>query len=634
MSTGRIESTASGSAQCPYSTLEEMLRLRADDGSDAPAVLGVDRPPMDFAGLLDQCRLVADSLSAWGLGRGDRVASVMPDGPEAATLFVALASCVTAAPLNPAYRAEDFDFYLQDLGARAVVVPRGDAPAARAVATARGLAIIELSGDAQAAGRFGLSCQASGAGRSVEPTRPEDIALLLHTSGTTSRPKIVPLSHANLCASVSQMVASLSLTPGDRCLNLMPLFHVHGLIGGLLASIAAGASVACPPGFRAASFFDWLGLFRPTWYTAVPTMHQAILAAAGREESVRRCPLRFIRSASASLPPPVMEQLERLFVAPVLEAYGMTEGSHQIAVNPLPPRDRKPGSVGLAAGPEVTILDDQGRSMPAGQTGEIALRGPSITRGYEANPQANQAAFTHGWFRTGDQGYIDERGYIYITGRLKEIINRGGEKIVPREIDEALLAHPEVTQATAFALPHVSLGEDVAAAVVLRSGASADEAQLRAFAFERLPAFKVPSRIVILDQIPKGPTGKVQRIGLAAKLEDRLRTDYEAPMGETEELVARLFAEVLRQPRVGRHDNFFALGGDSIRATQVLSRLSEATGASVHATTLFQHPSPAQFAAQLGSVGDRQEIESLARALAELSPEERERLLRESGGVD
>jgi oxalate---CoA ligase len=346
-----------------------------------------------------------------------------------------------------------------------------------------------------------------------------DTALVLHTSGTTSRPKIVPLLQRNVLASAAHIGATLALTPADVCLNIMPLFHIHGLIAATLSSLAAGAQVSCTPGFNALRFFGWLDEVRPTWYTAVPTMHQAILARADRnQEILARSRLRLIRSSSASLPAPVMLELERTFGVPVIESYGMTEAAHQMASNPLPPRPRKPGSVGIASGPEVAILDDAGQLLPRGEIGEVSIRGPNVTPGYEANPEANAKAFTHGWFRTGDQGLLDEDGYLRLTGRLKELINRGGEKISPLEVDEVLMTHPAVAQVVTFGMPHDKLGEDVAAAVVLREGKTATDRELRDFAATRLADFKVPRKIVILAEIPKGATGKLQRIGLAAKL--------------------------------------------------------------------------------------------------------------------
>jgi acyl-CoA synthetase (AMP-forming)/AMP-acid ligase II len=347
----------------------------------------------------------------------------------------------------------------------------------------------------------------------------DDVALVLHTSGTTSRPKIVPLTHRNVCASAQHIAKSTAFSASDRGLNVMPLFHIHGLIAGILAPLSQGGEVHCTSGFNALKFFSQMEEIKPTWYTAVPTMHQAILSrAANNREVIAKVPLRFIRSSSSSLPPQVLAELEATFHAPVIEAYGMTEAAHQMACNPLPPGKRKPGTVGLAAGPEVAIMDTEGQLLATGSTGEIVIRGPNVTPGYENNDKANAENFTHGWFRTGDQGVMDSEGYISITGRLKEIINRGGEKISPREIDEILMDHAAVAQVVCFGIPHDKLGEEVGAAVVLREGQTATEKELRDYVATRVADFKVPRKILLLDEIPKGATGKLQRIGMAQKL--------------------------------------------------------------------------------------------------------------------
>jgi acyl-CoA synthetase (AMP-forming)/AMP-acid ligase II len=347
----------------------------------------------------------------------------------------------------------------------------------------------------------------------------EDVALVLHTSGTTSRPKIVPLRHVNVTASAYNIGETLALTADDVCLNIMPLFHIHGLIAATLSSLAAGGAVSCSAGFNAFRFFGWFNEVRPTWYTAVPTMHQTILELAPRNQAaIDAGRLRFIRSSSSSMPGPVMTAMEAAFGVPLIESYGMTEAAHQMASNPLPPRARYPGCVGIAAGPEVAIMDQDGALLQPGERGEVVIRGRNVTAGYENNPAANAAAFTAGWFRTGDQGVIDAEGYLRLTGRLKELINRGGEKISPLEVDEILSEHPAVAQCLTFGMPHPKLGEEVAAAIVLRSGFNPKDTELRDFCGERLAAFKVPRRIVFLTEIPKGATGKLQRIGLAEKL--------------------------------------------------------------------------------------------------------------------
>lgn len=491
-----------------------------------------------------------------------------------AAAFLAIAACAGCAPLNPNYKRQDFDFYLADLHAQALLVDEAAPDAALGAARAAGLRILILRRGPRA-GEFDVD--APEPGPVAADDGPVGPALFLHTSGTTSRPKLVPLSGENLAASAGHIAETLALSASDRCLNIMPLFHIHGLIAAVLASLSAGASVVCTDGVFANRFYGWMAEFRPTWYTAVPTMHQGILARASEHEDlIRRVPLRFLRSSSASLPPAVMAELERTFAAPVIEAYGMTEAAHQMASNPLPPAARKPGSVGRAAGPEVAIMDEAGALLPSGCTGEVVIRGANVTAGYEANSAANQSAFTSGWFRTGDQGWMDDDGYLFLTGRLKELINRGGEKIAPREVDEALLAHPGVRQALAFAIPHAQLGEEVGAAVEFHPGAAAAPDELRAFAAQRLAAYKVPRVVVVVDTIPKGPTGKLQRIGLAAKLgieaiDDTRLGGYVAPRNDVEARLAALWKELLPGARAGVEDRFEALGGDSLLAVRMLT---------------------------------------------------------------
>ena len=499
-------------------TVIELLNAGAEGDT---AIATEDRPPLTYAGLRS---LVADtvaSLRGLGIGRNDRVAIVLPNGPEMAAAFIAVAAGATTAPLNPGYRAEEFRFYLEDLDAKALLVIAGSDSPAIEVAQSLDVPVYELEvAEGSPAGAFTLAAAGESVGATdLDYADADDIGLVLHTSGTTSRPKIVPLSQANICASARHIGEILNLTAADRCVNIMPLFHIHGLIAAVLSSLAAGASIYCTPGFNALRVFGWFADAKPTWYTAVPTMHQAILSRAARNpDIIAGMKLRFVRSSSSSLPPQVMAELEETFGCPVIESYGMTEAAHQMASNPLPPAARKPGSVGIAAGPEVAIMDEQNNLMSAGETGEIVIRGPNVTAGYESNPTANAEAFTNGWFRTGDQGIMDDEGYLRITGRLKEIINRGGEKISPREVDEVLLDHPAVVQAVTFAYPHDKLGEEVGAAIVLKEGATAEEREIREFVAGRLADFKVPRKVLIIDEIPKGATGKLQRIGLHEKL--------------------------------------------------------------------------------------------------------------------
>ncbi len=510
-----------------FTTLAEMIAIHAKRTPSATAMSAPDSEPLSYAGLHQLVAQTVAKLNALGIGRGDRVGIVLPNCPEMATAFVAVASACTAAPLNMAYRADELEFYLRDLKAKALIVATGSDTPARAVAAKLGLAVLELDVHPElGAGNFELrgaalagTASAGAAPSAAGMAQTGDIALILHTSGTTSRPKIVPLSHRNVCASARNISATLKLTQADRELHIMPLFHIHGLIAGVLAPMAVGSQIFCTPGFNALKFFGWMKECKPTWYTAVPTMHQTILSrAAGNADVIKANPLRFIRSSSSSMPTQVIAELEKVFNAPLIESYGMTEAAHQMSSNPLPPAKRIPGSVGPAAGPDVAIMDLQGNLLAAGEIGEIVIRGENVTAGYENNDKANAEAFTHGWFRTGDQGTLTPDGYLSLTGRLKEIINRGGEKISPREVDEVLMDHPAVLQVVTFAMPHPKLGEDVAAAVVLRENMLLTERELRDFAATKLADFKVPKKVLFLSEIPKGATGKLQRIGLAEKL--------------------------------------------------------------------------------------------------------------------
>lgn len=501
---------------------ETLKDIIAPHDATLPAIGAPGREWMSYGALRALSAAVEADLRAMGIAATDRVAIVLPNGPEMATAFVTIAQAAVTAPLNPAYRQEEYEFYLEDLKARAIVVADGYDGPALAAAEKFGLRVLRLKGGEGPAGAFTLQMEGAADPAPQGRPGPEDVALILHTSGTTSRPKIVPLLQSNIAASAENVRRSLALSRSDRCLNVMPLFHIHGLIAAVSASLASGASISCAPGFDALRFYGWVKEVGPTWYTAVPTMHQAILARAERNRDIiAAAKLRFIRSSSASLPAQVMTALAETFGAPVIEAYGMTEATHQMTSNPLPPGAQVPGSVGREAGPRVRIAHEVENRLTGG-TGEVVISGPNVTPGYEGNPAANEKNFFMAegarWFRTGDQGAFDDEGYLRLTGRLKEIINRGGEKISPLEVDGVLLDHPAVAQVVTFAMPHAKLGEEVAAAVMLRDGREATEREIRDFAARRLADFKVPRRIVILDEIPKGATGKLQRIGLAAKL--------------------------------------------------------------------------------------------------------------------
>jgi amino acid adenylation domain-containing protein len=594
------------------STIPSLLGKAAELAPRAPALLGLSGAPLDYRNLVQVVDENALALRKLGIIRTDRVAVVLPNGPWMSTCFLAAASAGVCAPLNPAYSESEFEFYLADLKPAALIVDSGSDSPAISVAIRSEIPVLRLISDSSRPEAC-FRLQGAGSRKRVEiarPTRPEDVALVLHTSGSTARPKQVPLTHRNLCESAANIRASLGLSASDRCLNIMPLFHIHGLVGALLSSLAAGGSVICTPGFDATSLLDWLDEFSPTWYTAVPTMHQEIARRRAQDHgSGRGRSLRFIRSCSSALPPKLMAELEEAFQIPVVEAYGMTEASHQMSVNPLPPGERKPGSVGKAAGCEIAIRGEDGSMLPPGLVGDIVIRGANVTGGYVNNPEANASSFTAGWFSTGDRGWMDADGYLFLSGRTKEIINRGGEKISPREIDEILLDHPVVGQAMAFAVPDERLGEDVAALVVLRESGGdllQLEASLREFTRKRLADFKVPRRILFVEEIPKGATGKPQRIGLAERLgisgaalkngAAGRDSTYAAPGTAIERRLARIWEEILKLDRVSIHDEFLCLGGGSILAARVIARIRTEFGVDVPIYRFFDAPTIATIA--------------------------------------
>lgn len=479
---------------------------------DHPAViLPDDGATSTYRALAEHVERLAAILRQTGLQPGDPVAIVLPNGLEFLTVFLAVARArLIAAPLNPAYKTEEFRFYLEDIGVRALVASPGTHPARDAAK--------ELNLPTWTATRAGLEGEgiSSAACGLADTARPDDIALFLHTSGTTSRPKGVPLTHANLMASLGNIARHYQMSPDDTGLVVMPLFHVHGLIGATLAPLSVGGTLVIPSRFSAGSFWPAVKAHRVNWYSAVPTIHQVLLSRADADSAPTESGFRFIRSCSSALAAPTMAQLESRFGAPVLEAYAMTEASHQMTSNPLPPAARKPGSVGRGTNVDVAIMDETGNLLPPGTPGEVVVRGPNVTRGYHNNPEANAQAFTHGWFRTGDRGVMDAESYVTLIGRIKELINRGGEKISPLEVDAVLLAHPAVAEAATFGAPDPKYGEEVHAAVVLKADATAD--QLLAHCRDRLADFKVPKVLHVVTELPKGPTGKVQRRFMAGAL--------------------------------------------------------------------------------------------------------------------
>jgi amino acid adenylation domain-containing protein len=587
-------------------TIIDVLNARAKHAPEAVAIRAPDRAALTYGGLLAQVESVVKFLNLRGIRRSDRIAVVLPNGPEMAAAFFSVSAAAVCVPLNAVHTRSEFELYFDYLNPQVVVVEFGMKSAAIDVADKCGIPVIELLPNLDAgAGAFELKDTGRAPDSRGGYPQADDVALILPTSGTTSRGKLVPLTHANLLASAGSIAATLHLTETDSCLNVMPLFHIHGLVGALLSSVIAGASVICTPGFDGEKFLPWLETLAPTWYSAVPTVHYAVLACAQRErESRPNHSLRFIRSSSSALPPRVMQELEDLFHVPVIEAYGMTEAAHQITSNPLPPLQRKVGSVGIAAGPKVAVMSEQGKRLPGGEVGEIVIQGGNVTSGYLSGAKSEKDRFEDDWFSTGDQGYIDRDGYLFITGRLKEMINRGGEKIAPREVEEIISQHPAVAEAIAFAVPHETLGEDVAAAVVLRNGFIPTERELQQFVSSHLAPFKIPRRVLFVDEIPKSASGKPQRIGLqetfAALLRDPPAQEFLAPRNRAEEMLAGIWSQVLGIGRISLQDNFFYLGGDSLRATQVISRVRDAMQVDLTHLDFFEVPTVARLARYIG----------------------------------
>ena len=458
---------------------------------------------------------ISKQLAGNGLSNKDRAAIVLPNGPYMASSFLAISSYMSAAPLNPSYKSEEYEFYLKDLNPKIVLVEKNSENPVVDVAKKLKIELCEINPEKDGpSGIFNIYEKES------EYSLPDenDEALVLHTSGTTSRPKIVPLTNKNIFSSAENISKSLNLSENDHCLNIMPLFHIHGLIAILASSMKAGASVCASNGFNAIKFLDMAKSEKITWYSGVPTMHQAILLRARRNlEIAKVLKLRLIRSSSASLPPAVFKDLNDVFSCPVIEAYGMTEATHQMTSNPLPPKQQKAGFVGLPAGPEVCIMNENGEVLKQGDEGEVCIKGENVTLGYDNNEEANKTSFTNGWFRTGDQGYFDNEGYLKISGRLKEIINKGGEKISPLEVDNVLMDHPLIDQAVCFGYEDKMLGENIASAIIIKSGETCSENDVLEYAQEKLAKFKIPKKIFFVEEIPKGATGKLQRNVLAKK---------------------------------------------------------------------------------------------------------------------
>ena len=540
------------------------LSARVTAAPDRVALFAPHSEPVTYSGLWAQIEAIARVATNAGLSRKDVVAVLLPDGSELFSLFLGLASVAICAPLNPKLSETELEISLMDLGARLLIVDGPDSRAA-AVAQARGILVLERAAFSQCERATGARCEKPGL---------DDAAVLLQTSSTTGKPRIVPLSHLNLRAMTANTLRVLDLSEADRFLSMMPLFHLQGLLGSI-SQILTGGSVICTSGFEAENFPDWLEEFRPTWYTAGPALHSRILPIVQtRQDLLKHAALRFVRSIGAPLPPDLMASLESALHVPVLEGYGLTEAG-MVTSNTL--EWRKPGSAGRSGGLEVGIMGEAGNLAPAGGEGEIVVRGPAVMKAYRNDAEANRTTFRNGWLHTGDLGRLDEEDFLFVTGRVKEIINRGGEKIFPGEIDEVLAAHPAVAEAVAFGIPHPTLGEDVAAAIVLRPSEQVSVSELRRFTANRLTGFKVPRRILFVDRIPKGPTGKPKRSVLAAEAAAQVEP-REAPASPIEKKLAAIWKRVLGVEQIGLQDDFFSLGGDSFAVALMFTEVESDLG--------------------------------------------------------
>jgi len=567
-------------------TVLELLALQARTRGSAPAILALHQPHLGYRALSERVEVAGAELADMGLGRGNRIALALGNGPDTAVATLAAMSWSACAPLNPALGNDAGAAILSQLRIDALIAAEGDESPLVAAARALGLIVVRLRRIAQeAAGTFVLRGESTRAATTSCAPRSDDLALVMQTSGTTSKAKIVPLNHALVLATARQV----GLVTDDRVLSVRPLFTKGALGIDLFAPVVAGASTVITPGFNASDFVGWLDEFRPTFYSASPAIHAAILEAVQQRKPAPPCSLRYVRSSSSALPRTIHCGLEAALGVPVIEGYGMTE-SGLIAQNPLAPGKQRVGSVGIPRDIEVAIRDAGGQTVAPGAVGEVTVRGPSVMSGYEDNPEANRLAYYDGWFRTGDLGYFDGDGYLFLTGRVNEIVNRGGLKVSPAEVDEVFTSHPAVLEAVSFPVPHGSLGDDLAVAIVLRPSAAASPQQLRDFAIEHLVPHKVPSVVVLVPDLPRNALGKVWRRGLADTLRTALQSAYVPPRDDDQRMIAAIFAEVLGLPRVGALDNFFAIGGDSLRAAQVLSRVEARTGAQMEMLSLFKAP--------------------------------------------
>jgi acyl-CoA synthetase (AMP-forming)/AMP-acid ligase II/thioesterase domain-containing protein len=547
--------------------LQDLARW-ADEKAHAPAVVGAGVPAVTFQVLVKRIAAVAQVLRAAGVRPGDVVAVAMPVGPDFLATLLGALEVAAGAPLDWQLTEAEFRSRLTLLKACVLLVSSSTDGYAAVVAHSLGIPVVELDSDTDgtlAVARRPMRAQ-------------ENCAMVMQTSGTTGEPKLVPLTHTNLRAMCASVQNGLAIHAEDRYMSIMPLHHVLGFVCAL-GQLTAGGTVACT-GFDALMFRAWIEELNPTWYAAGPVLQRAILEIAKQDPGpFRKSRLRFVRCGSGAGSPALLNDLERVLQVDVIDGYGLTEVG--CAANTPPGLPRKTGSVGRAIGPEIAIMHARGDLLPTGSEGEIVLRGDAVMEGYLDAEEANREVFLHGWFRTGDLGRMDREGDLFITGRIKEVINRGGETISPVEIDHAMAEHPGIARAASFAVPHPTLGDDIVAAVVLRPGARAVASQIRNFLAERLSRSKVPGRIWFVESIPLNANGKPLRNALRTQFQTgaQAQESPESPAPEDESTallrhrVGAVWMRVLNTDMPGSEDNFFAMGGDSLSAARLFALL-------------------------------------------------------------
>lgn len=600
-------------------TFYDVLRFWVARTPDAPAFLTETGCALSYSALITEIDKIGTVLNACGFGRHDRIAIIHPGGPSLATAILGIWSHATVVPLSPTYRLAEYAIYLRDLRVDAIAIAKDMETPARAAAETLGLPILDLI---QPAERTTAQIHLAGpeTRRPCKPGLAEcgDIAVVLMTSGTTSEGKIVPVRHGQIVDRADDSAQMMTYTAADRVASMMQLHHWGGF-GSITYCLYAGSSVAHLAGPDLPHIFRCLENLQPTYIAGPYTVFHAMLAQQDRlSESIRkiRPGLRMLRTGAGHLDPRIAQSLEAIFDVPVIQAYGSSETAF-MACEPLPPNPRKVGSVGVPGGSEVAIIDDQGNKLPVNTEGEVAVRGPKVFDGYENNPAANSAAFIDGWFRVGDLGYFDHDGYLFLTGRTKEVINRGGQKITPGEIDAAIMAHTAVAAAAAFPVPHPTLGDDIAAAVVLKPGTTLEIPALLDFLHANLAQAKMPRQILVVDDIPKGSTGKIQRYKLAAAFgldgPPRPSGKDTAPSTPTEKTLQRIWSETLQLPTVAVDEDFFSLGGDSLLAVELFLRIEEELGRRLPHAALFEASTVAEMARHI-------DISAPARCLVPIQP--------------